>query len=149
MMIQQATALGLTDWEWFGIDSIEVPEFLEIGGDAVKGNKVFFGTMFDTQINTPATRKLMEVFEKKYPNDNLSAVVALNYDAYNVLIQAIADAGSTDGPTINEALKNIENFEGASGYITFDENHNVENLGVIKTINSEGKFEYVTKYERK
>ena len=149
MMIQQAEALGLTEWKWVGIDSIEVPEFIEIGGDAVQKNNVYFGTMFDSKIDTPATRTLLAEFEKRYPGENLSAVVALNYDAYNLLLTAIENAQSFEGAKINEAIKAINNFEGASGYITFDENHNVETHGVIKTINESGEFEYVTLYERK
>lgn len=148
MMMQQAAALGLTNWKWVGIDSIEVPEFIEIGGDAVKQNNVFFGTMFDSKIDTPATRQLQEVFDKEYPGENLSAVVALNFDAYNIILKAIEDAQSFEGEKINEAIRNIDNFEGASGYITFDENHNVETHGVIKTINADGDFEFVTLYER-
>ncbi len=148
MMIQQAEALGLTDWKWVGIDSIEVPEFIEIGGDAVKKHNVYFGTMFDSKIDTPATRVLSEAFDTKYPGENLSAVVALNYDAYNILLDAIESAQSFDGTAINDAIRAIENFEGASGYITFDANHNVETHGVIKTINEDGQFEFVTVYER-
>ena len=44
---------------------------------------------------------------------------------------------------ICKALENIKGFEGATGVLEFDVNHNIENLAVVKTVGADGKFKYV------
>ena len=69
--------------------------------------------------------------------------MALQYDAYTMLLQAISNAKSTDGEAICAALEQIENFEGATGYLQFDEKHNIENLAVVKTVGDNSAFKYI------
>jgi branched-chain amino acid transport system substrate-binding protein len=40
-------------------------------------------------------------------------------DAFNVLVQAVDDADSTDGDAVLEALQNLEGYPGVSGEITY------------------------------
>ena len=47
---------------------------------------------------------------------------ALAYDATNVLIQAMEEAGSTDGAAVQAALAKIS-FDGVTGSFTFDPTH--------------------------
>lgn len=141
MMMNQARDMGL-DTNWLAIDSCEVPEFITIGGDAVV-DKCFFSSFFDTAVaQTDTTTYLLEEYAKRY-DDECSSFVALQYDAYTMLLQAISDAGSTDGDAICAALENIKGFEGATGLLEFDENHNIENLAVVKTVGDNGEFKYV------
>ena len=68
----------------------------------------------------------------------------MSFDAYNLLIEGIKQAQSLEGDKIVAAMEAIKNFEGASGYLSFNENHNVENQAVIKTVDENLKFHYVT-----
>ena len=141
MMMNQAQDMGL-DTNWLAIDSCEVPEFITIGGEAVV-DKVYFSSFFDTAVaQTPVTTYLLDEYAKRY-DDECSSFVALQYDAYTMLLQAISDAGTTDGDAICKALENIKGFEGATGVLEFDANHNIENLAVVKTVGADGKFTYV------
>lgn len=141
MMVNQAKDMGLNT-KWLAIDSCEVPEFITIGGDAVV-DTVYFSSFFDTAVaQTPTTSYLLEEYGKRY-DDECSSFVALQYDAYTMLLQAISDAGSTDGDAICAALENIKGFEGATGILQFDEKHNIENLAVVKTVGDNNAFKYI------
>ena len=141
MMVNQAKDMGLNT-VWLAIDSCEVPEFITIGGEAVV-DTVFFSSFFDTAVaQTPTTSYLLEEYGKRY-DDECSSFVALQYDAYTMLLQAISNAKSTDGEAICAALEQIENFEGATGYLQFDEKHNIENLAVVKTVGDNSAFKYI------
>ena len=71
---------------------------------------------------------------------------ALAFDAYMVAIKAIENAGSTESADIIKQLKEIKNFPGASGKITFNENGEASkpiNVDIVE----EGKF--ITVYTSK
>lgn len=141
LMMNQAQDMGL-DTNWLAIDSCEVPEFIELGGAAVV-DKIYFSSFFDTAVaQTPTTTFLLDEYAKRY-DDECSSFVALQYDAYTMLLQAISDAGTTDADAICDALMNIKGFEGATGVLEFDENHNIENLAVVKTVGDNAAFKYV------
>ncbi len=142
MMMAQAETAGL-DAKWMGIDSCEVAAFIEIGGKSLV-NRVFFSSFFDSgTAQTPTTQKLFDEYAKRY-DDVIAAHTAMSFDAYNLLIEGIKQAQSLEGDKIVAAMEAIKNFEGASGYLSFNENHNVENQAVIKTVDENLKFHYVT-----
>ena len=65
-------------------------------------------------------------------NDMIAAVSVMGYDAYNVAIDAIERAQSTDPNAIYEALKST-NWEGITGNIQFDEEGDaIRDLAYIK-----------------
>jgi branched-chain amino acid transport system substrate-binding protein len=51
-------------------------------------------------------------------NDMLAAVTVMGFDAYNVALEALKAAGTTDSKAVNEALWNVTH-EGISGNIAF------------------------------
>ena len=57
--------------------------------------------------------------EKNGGNDAVVGNVALCFDAYNVICDALEAAGTTDGEVLKETLAGIES-EGVTGLITFD-----------------------------
>lgn len=143
MVINQAVDMGI-DTVWLGIDSWEVPIFIEVGGENLV-NKVFFSSFFDTSVaQTPTTEVLLAKHEELYPGVECAAHTALCFDSYNVMVKAIENAQSTEPAAIRDALEAMQDFPGATGYIEFDENHNVENLAVVKTVSPELQFSYVS-----
>lgn len=148
LIVGQAMTLG-QDYQWLGTDSWDVGEFITLGGDNVV-NRCYFPTFFDANGAklTDVTTTLLEEFAKKYGSDETVAPnVALGFDAYNVLVKAIETAGSSgslDGDSICKALKEMKDVPCATGYITFNDEHNVENLCVIKTVGEDKTFTYVT-----
>lgn len=143
LIIQQAYQLGLNK-PFLGGDTWETPEFISVGGEAVEKSDVVFSTFFDPEADlTPKTKE----FVKAYADSEFSeggtkepaAVTALAFEAYNLLLDTIEKAGGTDGVKLRDTLKATQNFEGVTGYVTFDENGDATKAAVIKTVDG-GKF---------
>ena len=66
------------------------------------------------------------------------------YDAANILLAAIKDAGSTDGKTVSGVIHARE-FSGALGRIRFDEKGDVTVSPYVVWITKDGRFR---EYER-
>lgn len=78
-------------------------------------------------------------YKKNYGKDEAPEAVALGFDAYMLAVQAIEQAGDVSGAKIKDALLMTENFGGASGDISFNENGEPKktiNIDVIQ----DGKF---------
>jgi branched-chain amino acid transport system substrate-binding protein len=68
------------------------------------------------------------------------ALAALAYDATNILIQAIKDAGADNTAKVKVALEKIT-FNGVSGTITYDAQHNPVKSATILTV-KDGKIQF-------
>ena len=77
-------------------------------------------------------------------NDIVAAVSALGFDAYNVAIEALKAAGSTDSQAVAEALPAVT-LDGVTGSISFDENGDAnKDMAYIKQANNEtGAFDFI------
>lgn len=140
MLIKQARDLGM-DVPFMGCDTWEVNEFIEIGGSAVEG--AVLSTFFSEEYAiTKEGEKFLAEYAKKYPNKPAAALTALGYDAYILMIDAIKRAGSTDSEAIRNAIAVTENFEGAAGNVTLDENGDPVKDAIIKVV-KDGQFRYL------
>ena len=75
-------------------------------------------------------------------NDAVVGNVALCFDAYNVLLDAIEAAGSTDGEAIKAALETIES-DGVTGSITFNEVGDANKDTAYIDVISDGAFSFL------
>lgn len=140
MLIKQARQQGI-EIPMLGGDTWETPEFLTVGGPEVEG--AVFSTFFDSNAElTPETKKFVEMYKER-KNQEPAAVTALAFDAYNLVLDAIEAAGTTEHMALREAIKNTKDFPGVAGYVNFDENGDATKSAVIKEI-KDGKFSYVT-----
>jgi len=72
----------------------------------------------------PEVVNFLKAYGDKYAGAVPDALAALAYDATNLLLQAIKEAGSTtDTDKVKAAMEKI-NYNGVSGNITFDASHN-------------------------
>jgi branched-chain amino acid transport system substrate-binding protein len=71
----------------------------------------------------PEVQNFLKAYGAKYKGAVPDALAALAYDATNMLLQAIKEAGSVDTDKVRVALEKIT-FNGVSGKITFDKLHN-------------------------
>ncbi len=140
LIMKQARQLGITI-PFLGGDTWENPEVVKIAGDAAEG--AVYSSFYDPAAPlTDRTAEFLDAFTKKYGEDTLAAgVTALGFDAYLLAIETIEKAESVDGPTLKETLSATKNFEGATGYVTLDENGDAVKPAVIKTIQGD-KFVY-------
>lgn len=143
LVISQARKLGIT-CPIIGGDTWETQEFLDIGKEAVEG--AVFSTFFATEKPiTEESKKFLDEYRKQYQKEP-AAVTALGYDAYILILDAIKRANSTDRVKIREELAKTENFPGAAGIITLDEDRNAIKNAVIKKVKG-GKFTYLDTIE--
>ncbi|MGH7808538.1 MAG: ABC transporter substrate-binding protein [Thermodesulfobacteriota bacterium] len=131
LIAKQARELGIKTTLISG-DGAEAPELTEIGGKAVEG--LYYTTHFDEKaISTPLGKRYVEIFRKRY-NHAPDALGALGADAYLIMLDAIERAGSTDREKVRDAIEKTMNFQGVTGVIIIDSNHNAVKNVVIRQV---------------
>ncbi|MEI7429450.1 MAG: ABC transporter substrate-binding protein [Betaproteobacteria bacterium] len=140
LIIKQARALGMTA-QFIGGDTWDFNAFLEIGGAAVEGATISTFFANDVPINK-TSEAFLKSFREEYKKEP-SAVAALGYDAYLVIVDAINRAGSADPQKIRDALAQTKNFEGSAGSITINAERNADKDAIFKTVKN-GKFVFLT-----
>ncbi len=140
LIMQQARQLGITI-PFLGGDTWETPVVIRTAGEAAEG--AVYSSFYDPAApQTERTKEFLDAYAKKYGKDTLAAgVTALGFDAYLLALETVQKAGTTDGPTLRDTLAKTKDFEGSTGYITFDENGDAIKPAVIKTVQG-GKFVY-------
>lgn len=140
LIIKQARALGMKA-QFIGGDTWDFGAFLDIGGEAVEG--AAFSTFFANDVPINKTSEVfLKAFREEYKKEP-SAVAALGYDAYLVIVDAITRAGSADPQKIRDALAQTKDLEGAAGVITINAERNADKDAVFKTVKG-GKFVFLT-----
>lgn len=100
----------------------------------------YFTNHFSMQDESPKIQNFIKAYKDAYKEDP-SAFSALGYDAVYMVKEAIEKAGSTEKQAIVDALKDIE-YDGITGYLTFDENNNpVKAVTILKIQNGEYVFD--------
>jgi branched-chain amino acid transport system substrate-binding protein len=139
LIAKQARELGIKAALISG-DGAEAPELTKIGGRAVEG--LYYTTHFDEKaVLTPLGQRYVELFRKRY-NEAPDALGALGADAYLIMLDAIERAGSTDPGKIRDEIERTKDFQGITGVITIDENHNAVKSAVIRQV-KDREFVYV------
>jgi branched-chain amino acid transport system substrate-binding protein len=135
LLVKQARELGMTVPFMSGDGSID-PKFIEIAGAAAaEGTYLTFSP--DAR-KIPTAKPFIELYEKKFGEIGPYSVYA--YDAANIFLTAIREAGTTDGKSVIDKLHSME-FSGALGKITFNEKGDVTVSPYVVWITRGGKFE--------
>lgn len=130
LIIKQARAQGI-DVPILGADGFDSPRLLEIAGEEAL-NKIYFSNHYSSLDESPVVKKFIEDFKAKY-NKEPDAFNALGYDAAMFVVEGIRRAEELTGEALKKALEETTNFEGVTGTISIDENHNaVKKLVVIE-----------------
>ena len=119
LILKQARELGMT-MPFLGGDAVDLPEIEGIAGDAIKNDFYFSTHWHPDAFQNEASKAFGDYYRKEY-NREPDAAAATAWDAYNMLIDAIERAGSTDPTAIKEALYKTD-MEGVTGHIKIDEN---------------------------
>jgi branched-chain amino acid transport system substrate-binding protein len=139
LLCKQARDLGLT-LPIFGGDGWEAPELIEIGGKAVEGT--YYISHYSSESTAPEVRTFVEKYRARFNGETPDSNAPLAYDATLIAIEAIARAGSTEGPKLRDALATTKNFPGVTGRTTIDAQRNASKSAVILTVKN-GKIAYV------
>lgn len=100
-----------------------------IAGAALAGS--YQAAPWHPQVPFARSVHLQRVYRSKYGRDieNMSAPLA--YDALMLLADAVERGGSLERSRVRDALAETTAFEGATGWISFDQNRNPENKDII------------------
>lgn len=94
----------------------------QMGGDAVNGSMVYCGFEADPEFAEGKTKDFIDRYTEangEMPN----MFVAQGYDAVMMLADAMVAANSTDPTAFKEEIKKLTNWQGVSGTITIQDNH--------------------------
>ncbi len=134
-LVKQAKEVGLNVPMLSG-DGVIDPKFIEIAGAAAEGTYLTFTPDPD---KLPHAADFLKKYRSKYGNE-LAPYAIYAYDASNILLKAIATAGSTEGQKVIAAIRSIK-YDGALGHVEFDQKGDVTKAPYIVWITKGGKFE--------
>ncbi|MGI6376642.1 MAG: ABC transporter substrate-binding protein [Anaerolineae bacterium] len=133
LIAAQALEKGITA-TFIGCDGWDSPD-LDI--DKFEGG--YFTNHYSPEDPRPILQQFVAAYKAKYGAVPESFAV-LGYDATRLLLQAISEAGVDDPAAVKDALAAIT-YDGVSGTITYDEQHNpIKNAAIIKIEGGVPKF---------
>ncbi len=139
LLIRQANGMGINTI-YLGGDAWD--DIWSVAGEAAAGS--FHSTPWHPRVPFRQSEHLLKIYQAKYGAkvQNLSAPLA--YDATMLLINAIRRAGSLDRRLIRDAIAGTVRFAGATGYISFDDNGDPLDKGVIILKLENGATRFIT-----
>jgi branched-chain amino acid transport system substrate-binding protein len=108
----------------------------------------YFTNHYSPEDTRPAVQNFVKAFGAKYKDDKgqpkvPDALAALAYDATNLMLTAIKNAGADDTAKVKDTLDKIS-FDAVSGKITFDASHNpVKSATILAVKNNKIVFDSV------
>jgi len=129
---------------FMGPDGIFEEAFTEAAGDAAEGVYVTFGGLPAEELSDEG-RAFVAEFEEKY-DSGVEAYTAYGYEAANVMLDAIEKAYNDNGEVTREgviaALGAVEDYEGALGTWSFDEDGDTTLSELSGQIVEDGEFKF-------
>jgi branched-chain amino acid transport system substrate-binding protein len=130
----QAKQKGITS-VLLGGDGWDSPDL-----DRAAADGGYHSNHYSPEDSRPIVQDFVARYEAKFGSVP-DALAALGYDAANMLVQAIANAGVDDPAVVKDTLAALD-YEAVSGRITFDEFHNpVKNAAILHIKDGQVLFE--------
>lgn len=132
LQLQQTRAMGITS-HMLGCDSWDYDYMPELVGlDVIEGS--YYVTGFSPDADT--AKEFVEAFNTRF-GYRPSFCSAMMYEAAHIVLNAIQNAETIDGPGIRDAMAATD-IDLPSGHVVFDENRNpVKSAAVIQVLNGE------------
>jgi branched-chain amino acid transport system substrate-binding protein len=139
LVTRQAKQTGIKT-PFLGGDGWDSPD---LDTEAADGG--YFTTHFSPDDPRPQVRSFLEAYGAVFKEGNggprvPDALAVLAYDAVNLLLQAIKEAGDDDTDKVRVVLEKME-FDAVSGRISFDAQHNPEKPAAVLAVMS-GKVKF-------
>jgi len=138
LMAKQAKQLGI-NLPIYSNEALFEQIYIDLAGDAAEGTKVC-GLLIPTDPD-PIVQKFVTDYDANY-SKVAGTFSAFGYDTAKVFAKAIQEVGP-DREKIKSYLETMPEFEGVSGKITFDKEHDAVRPSLKKLIVKDGKFELV------
>jgi branched-chain amino acid transport system substrate-binding protein len=123
-----------------GVDGIYSSALIELGGEAVEG--IMMTAFFHNSSPSQVTQDFIAAYKAAY-NEDPGTYAAYVFDATNIVIEALK-SGATDRAAIQAYVAKVQNYEGVTGPISFDENGD-RFSDPLQLVVQDGKFELYTK----
>ncbi len=131
-MLQQAKQIDLGDVKWVSSGMIYSDDFLKLAGDAGEG--VYSMTIFFADNPDERIAAFTEKYRSLY-NENPNYFATNAYESL-AMIEAALKNGADDRASLYDELLKIKEWDGETGYATFDDNRMVNRgMTVIKVEN--------------
>jgi branched-chain amino acid transport system substrate-binding protein len=124
LMIKQLRDLGYNGYV-FGPETFSLPDIRKVAGDGANG-VVFFAPHCvpdsPEEANSDAEKEFLQLYVEKYGRMPASDVAYRAWDATNILLTAVEQAGTKDGPTVRDTIKNmkIDLLAGSADFTAYD-----------------------------
>ncbi|AQP53310.1 branched-chain amino acid ABC transporter substrate-binding protein [Vagococcus penaei] len=129
LIIKQAREMGI-EQPILGGDGFSDEKLVDIAG-AKNMTNIYYTAHFSEQ--APSSEKVdafIKEFKTKY-GKSPSSFSALAYDSVYMVKAALEEAGESDSQKLTDALASLTDFEGVTGKMTMDENHNPKKPVVV------------------
>ena len=127
-IVKQAREMGITA-PMMGGDGWDAPQLVEIAGAAALNN-TFISNHYSSEDPDAKVKKFVDAYKAKYGSVP-DAMAVLGYDATYMMADAIKRAGAVDKEKIKNALADTKAFEGVTGKIALDKNHDPVKAAVV------------------
>jgi branched-chain amino acid transport system substrate-binding protein len=124
---RQARELGMKV-PLLGGDGWDSAKLYEIAQGALDGS--FFSNHYTHENPAPVIQDFVKKYKEKY-GDTPDALAAMGYDAAKVAIAAIERAPDLSGAALAQAIAQTKDFEGVTGTININEDHNAVKSAVV------------------
>lgn len=132
-MLQQAKQIDLGNVKWVSSGMIYSDDFLKLAGDAGEG--VYSMTIFFADNPDDTIANFTKKYRELYNNENPNYFATNAYEAL-ALIESALKNGANDRESLYKELLKIKEWNGETGYATFDDDRMVNrDMTVIKVEN--------------
>jgi branched-chain amino acid transport system substrate-binding protein len=136
---KQARELGITI-PLLGGDGWSSQQLFPIAGDGAEN--CYFSDHMSVEDPKPLVQDFVKNYKAKF-NADPTSMSALGYDAAKLLIASLKSAKALDHDSVKDAIAGTKNFDGVSGNITINKDHDAEKSAVIIQVKNK-KFNYFT-----
>lgn len=141
LMIKQLRDLGYSGYI-FGAETFSLPDIRSVAGDGANGIIFFAPHCIPDSVdeaNSEAEQEFLELYYEEYDRMPASDVAYRAWDATNILLTAVEQAGTADGATVRDTIANMQ-IDLLAGYADFSAYDNGECMsGQQIYITHEGK----------
>ena len=144
LIVKQARELGLKS-VFMSVDAMQSPEYFKIAGVYADGS--YITNVGVPRENTAQAKVFMEKFRAQYPNVDEQPYDHYTYEATNIALLALENAGMSDSDSVDRA-KMIDyagtvKYDGVLGHTEFDEKGDTKNKIITIYTVKNGKFEAI------
>ncbi|MEA3508459.1 MAG: ABC transporter substrate-binding protein, partial [Synergistota bacterium] len=144
MAAKQARDMGI-EATLLGTDNWGSPDLIDLGGTAIDGS--YFVNL--TDLADPDIQDFVAEYTEKFGEEPVLPNPVMAQDALIMIVEAINQAGTTEGAAVAEKLANLKDLQVTSGILTINpEDHNpLDKPAVIQQVDVPNKtFKFVKKY---